>query len=328
MTIKELAAYANVSVATVSRVLNGNPLVRPETREAVRRAVEETGYTTNSLGRNLRILKSDVVLVVMPNIENPFYADIVAGIDKRCRELGLNAMICNTYDSHEKLRHYCGYIDLKQARGVILISPTWKRDYKFLEGMPVVSCCETYEELPCSQVNIDNTRAGFDATQYLISLGAKRIAYIGGGQVAASGVEREKGFRDAMKEAGLPVEETLVDSGCFSYEQGLESARRIFSTCVPDGVFAWSDEIAIAFMSEARARGISIPKQMKVIGFDNIRYSTFVTPQLSTVDQPRYEIGARAVNELMRVLDGNPPRTIRCPYTLLKRGSTEEEDKR
>lgn len=101
MTIKELAAYANVSVATVSRVLNGNPLVRPETREAVLRAVEETGYTTNSLGRNLRISKSDVVLVVMPNIENPFYADIVAGIDKRCRELGLNAMICNTYDSHE-----------------------------------------------------------------------------------------------------------------------------------------------------------------------------------------------------------------------------------
>lgn len=325
MTIKELAAYANVSVATVSRVLNSDPKVRPKMRENVRKAIAETGYTANSLGRNLRISKSNVVLVVMPDMKNPFYADIVAGIDRRCRELGLSAMTCITYDSYEKLKYYCQYIALKQARGVILISPVWNRDYRFLAGEPVVVCCESDETIPCSQLDIDNIGASFDATKYLISLGARRIAFIGGGEVAASSFKRETGFRRAMADAGYEVDEELVTKDCFTYEQGCKAASRIFEKTIPEGVFAASDELAIAFINEAGKRGISIPQQMKVIGFDNIRYSTFVTPKLSTVDQPRYEIGMKAVDQLMDILEEKPIKTIMCPYTLLRRGSTEEE---
>lgn len=328
MNIKELAAYANVSVATISRVLNDDVRVKKETRERVKRAIAETGYTTNTLGRNLRISKSDVVLVVMPDMKNPFYADIVEGIDERCRQYGFSAMVCNTYDSHEKLQYYCGYIEKKQARGVILVSPTWKRDYGFLRGRPIVSCCESSDSLPCAQVDIDNVQAGYDATKYLLSLGAKRIALIGGGKVAASSDKRERGFRLAAEEACVKVDESLVLDNCFRYEEALAASRKLLAENPPDAVFATSDEMAIACMNVAEEKGLRVPEDIKIIGFDNIRFSTFVKPKLSTVDQPRYDIGVNAVEQLVKVLNGTPTQLTMCPYKLIRRGSTEKGEEK
>lgn len=326
MNIKELAAYANVSVATVSRVLNDDARVKRETREKIRRAIEETGYVPNTLGRNLRISQSDVVLVVMPDMENPFYADIVEGIDERCRHYGFSAMVCNTYDSHEKLQYYCSYIEKKQARGVILVSPAWNRDYSFLRGRPVVSCCESSVSLPCAQVDIDNVQAGFDATKYLVSLGAKRIALIGGGKVAASTDKRERGYRLALEEAGIALDENLIEQTCFKYEEAYAAANRLLAVAPPDAVFATSDEMAIAFMNAASEKGLRVPEDIKIIGFDNIRFSAFVKPRLTTVDQPRYDLGVNAVDQLVKVLNGTPTETVMRPYKLIRRGSTENRE--
>lgn len=323
MNIKEVAAYAKVSVATVSRVLNDDPSVAPKTSEAVRKAIAETGYVRSALGRNLRRAQSDVVLVVLPNMNNPFYADIVKGIDSRCKDYGLSAMACNTYDSYEKLKYFCDFIEKRQARGVIIVSAPWKRDYSFLEGLPVVGCCESREDMPCAQVDIDNVQAGYDATKYLISLGAKRIALIGGGEISPSNIKREQGYRLAMRDAGYPIDESLVVNNCYNYEQGSAVAKRILNAS-PDALFAAADEIAVSFINAAQDMGISIPDELKIFGFDNVHYSTFVKPKLSTIDQPRYEMGVQSVDQLMRVLDGKRARTVMCQYKLIRRGSTEK----
>ena len=278
MNIKEVAAYAKVSVATVSRVLNDDPSVAPKTSEAVRKAIAETGYVRSALGRNLRRAQSDVVLVVLPNINNPFYADIVEGIDSRCKDYGLSAMACNTYGSHEKLEYFCGFIEKRQARGV---------------------------------------------TKYLISLGAKRIALIGGGEISPSNIKREQGYRLAMRDAGYPIDESLVVNNCYNYEQGSAVAKRILNAS-PDALFAAADEIAVSFINAAQDMGISIPDELKIFGFDNVHYSTFVKPKLSTIDQPRYEMGVQSVDQLMRVLEGKKARTVMCQYKLIRRGSTEK----
>lgn len=324
MTIKQVAEYANVSVATVSRVLNGDPKVKGVTCDAVKKAIKETGYVANAVGRNLRTAQSNVILVILPMIQNPFYGNIVRGIEEYCRNLRYNVLICNVYERHDLVTYYCEYIDKKLVDGIIFVSPVWKRDYSFIKDKPVVSCFESDPAMPVPQIDIDNVQAAREAVEYLISLGAKDIALVGGGSYSPSSFKRKRGYLDALAAHGLPVDPDVMLEGYFTYADGMRAAETLFARRKPDAIFADSDEVGVACINAARDHGYRVPDNLLVMGFDNVSFSEFSRPALTTVDQPRYDIGAYAAEQLIARIEGKPVGDKIFPHKIVIRGSTEK----
>lgn len=320
MTIKEVASIAGVSVATISRVINNDKSVSNETRESVLKVIQNTGYVPSGLGRNLRISSTETILVVLPSIENPFYSEIVKGIDTRSEELGFQTIFCNTYDSYESLKEYCNYIERKLAVGVIIVSPAWNHSYSFLKNRPIISCGESYENMPCVQIDIDHTKGGYDATKYLIQKGAKKIAYIGSSYVAVTSIRREKGYRQAMMEAGLEIDEKMILTGYSTYQEAYSISDKLLKDNVPEAVFASSDELAIGFYNRAIEYGYQIPKDILLMGFDNIKFAYIFN--LTTIEQPRYEMGVKSVDQLYNIIKGEKAQDIVCEHKIITRRST------
>ena len=326
LKIKDIAREAGVSVATISRVMNNDPKVKGETKEMVLSVINTIGYVPNSLGRNLRTLKTNTILVILPTIDNPFFSPIVHGIDKEAEIKGYNVLLCNTYNSHEKFLEYCGYIHRKQADGIIVISPSGLRDYSILENIPVVVCCESNELIPCPQVDIDSVKAGYDATKLLISKNRKRIAFVGGGMQSSSSIKHEQGYRNALADAGIVIDESLIVKEYYDFEGGYEAAERLFcNNKIPDAIFAASDELAITIMNSAEDKGIKVPDDLMIMGFDDIEFASIVKPTLSTVEQPCKQMGKYAMDMLYSVMSGEKVSNITCEHKLILRNSTFEK---
>lgn len=327
MKITEIAKKANVSVATISRVINDDPKVKAATRRRVLEIIQANGYVPNNLGRNFRTQSTRTVLVVLPTIDNPFYSPIVHAIEDVARGEGYNVMLCNSYNSYDKLKEYSDYIHRKIADGMILLSPENGADYTFLNDFPAVVCCESQTAIDVPQIDIDHVRAGYEATKCLIGMGRKHIGFIGGSEKSASGVKREKGYRDAMKEAGLPIEPALVKNGFYDYKGGMAAARELLQEKDLDALFAISDELAIGFIAAAKAAGRKVPDEIAVMGFDDIEESQVFSPTLSTVVQPRYEMGKRAAEQIFKIFKGEETEPMQIiDHKLIVRQSTVKEE--
>ena len=326
MKIKDIAREAGVSVATISRVINNDPKVSRETKEKVMVVINAIGYVPNSLGRNLRTLKTNTILVILPTIDNPFFSPVVHGIEKEAELKGYNVLLCNTYNSHTKFLEYCSYISKKQADGIIVVSPAGLRDYSILENIPVVVCCESHESIPCPQVDIDGIKAGYDATKLLIEKNRKRIAFVGGGMQSTSSVKHERGYRNALIDAGMVIDESLIVKDYYDFQGGYEAAERLFcdKDKIPDAIFAASDELAIAIMNSADDLGLKIPSDIMIMGFDNIEFASVVKPTLSTVEQPCKQMGKYAMDMLYNIINGEKVNNITCEHKLILRKSTSE----
>ena len=323
VNIKDISEKTGYSVATVSRVLNHSGSVSTTTYDSVMKVINELGYVPNTLGRNLRTLKTNIVLVIVPSMRNPFYSGIVSGIEEKAEWNGYTVLVCDTNHSYEKLKAYFEFIPQKQVDGIIYISPQGHEDHSFLKGLPVVVCCESRADIPALQVDIDNVKAGFDATMHLIAQGRRRIALIGGGIESASGLKREEGYRRALKSAGIPIDESIVLKRYYEYKGGELAARHLFGLQnPPDAVFAISDTAAVGVINEAQVRNISIPEELMVVGFDNLDLSKMVNPTLTTVKQPCHEMGQSAMTLLLRLLNGESGKNIQCPHELIERKST------
>jgi LacI family transcriptional regulator, repressor for deo operon, udp, cdd, tsx, nupC, and nupG len=308
--IADVARLAGVSVATVSRALANPSVVSAEARKRVLDAVRAIGYTPNAAARNLRVRRTGLVLVVVPDIANVFFAEILRGIDAMLSTHGYGLIIANLDNSPAKEPRYVDLVHAGQVDGILLLCGHVPGDADrnmASAGIPIVAACERIPEALFPQVEVNNRAAAREAVAHLVALGHRRIAYISGPKANILDHERRAGYVDALKEAGLQAESALDLAGDFTFRSGAHAASQVLGMCSgrPTAAFAANDEMAIGFLKAMHAAGIRIPQDMSVVGFDAVEYADFCEPTLTTVIQPRHEIGAQAALLLVQVMTGN-----------------------
>ncbi|MGM1048253.1 MAG: LacI family DNA-binding transcriptional regulator [Bacillota bacterium] len=299
-TILDVARHANVSKASVSRVINNNPKVDKNIRERVEQAIEELGYRPSAIARNLANNTSNMIGLILPDITNPFFPLVARGIEDAAHELGYTLFICNTDNDPKIEQEYIHKMAQQQVGGIILISSIideGKMNDLLSLQIPFVLCDRTITQTPFDVVTIDHYRAAYEAVEHLISQGHKNICHISGPLQVQTAVTRKEGYMDAMLAAGLSPR---IGVGNFSYESGVEQMNLLLNgdSYQPTALFAANDLIAFGAMNAIKARGLSIPGDIAVIGCDDIIFGQMYNPALSSISVPTYQIGATAVSLL------------------------------
>ena len=329
-TIHQVAKRAGVSTATVSRVLTHPAIVAPATRQRVLRAVEALGYTPNSAASNLRTLRAHKLLVTVPDISNPFFSLILQGIEDSALRAGYSVLVGDTQHDEQREEGYARMLKRREADGLIFLGHRLPKEAAAMVRAaapacaPVVNGCEFSPRLGIPGVHIDNARAAAEAMAHLYSLGHRRIGVVTGPLVSPLSRDRLHGATQQARRAGAG-RGLMVVQGDFSIESGVAAGERLFkSRPAATAVFCFNDEMAIGVLNAARQRGLVVPRDVSVIGFDDIRFAQYTEPPLTTVAQPMRAIGEGTVRLLLAILnDGSTtPDSITLPHTLVTRGST------
>ncbi len=327
ITIKDVARAANVSVATVSRVLNNKNNVSEEAVQAVNRAVEELGYSPNFLGRDLRKSETKRILALIASTEQSFYNDVLRGMQDAAYGQGYDILIATTRNSPEHEMHLLGMLFSRAVDGAVLLAPR-------LDGKTIGDLAKRYKLAICLErldisdvlcVTIDNERAGYDATKYLIGKGRRRIGLITTEVRSQSSVDREHGYARALKDSGIPLDPALIYYGDYEAETGAKGCEHLMNIPNrPDAIFSISDTLSIGAMTYAVQHGITVGKDVLFFGFDNIAYSHMFIPRLSTVEQPCYLQGKTVLEKLISNIKSEEQdrSTYMLPHSLILREST------
>ena len=323
-TVKEIAAIAKVSVATVSRALQRPELVSEATRLRIHEVVKRLGYTPNALARNLRTARTRLVIALLPDIANPFFSEVIRGIEQVAHENGYSVLLGETQGSLVREQAYADMIAARQADGIITMSP--RVPAIPIDGrLPVVNACEYVKDNRISSVYIDNVAAAGAAVDYLVTLGHRDIAFIAGPSSSPICVDREQGYQLALQRAKIPADPALTAVGDFSIEAG-ERAIELFLSQGRSfsAVFCSNDEMAIGAMRALISHGLRVPEDISVVGFDDIRFARYTSPSLTTVAQPKNALGREAMTMLIELLNDLevPPRKRVLSADLVVRGST------
>lgn len=307
--IYDVARAAGVSISTVSHVLNGTRFVSEETKARVYRAVKELNYRPSSLARALVRQETRMIALVVPDNVNPFFAELARGIEDYGFRAGYNVILCNSDRDASKELAYLDMLISKRVDGVIymgLDNRTETLQPLLEQSIPLVAFDQEHEAIDV--VLLNNYEGGYDATRYLIELGHRRIACIGGPDPLTRSGLRVRGYEKALSEAGISPEPALILSGDWSFRSGQEAARQFFELPVPPtAIFACNDTMAIGAMSFLQQKGLVVPRDVSVIGFDNITLSTFCTPRLTTLGTLSADVGRRLCQLLLDRINGQLP---------------------
>ena len=330
--IQDVARIAGVSTATVSRALHNPGLVTRETREKVQRAVAETGYAGNAMARNLRRMETRMIVVLVPNIGNPFFSEILSGIESVATANGYSILIGNTDNDPDRERTFADHVRGYQADGMLLLNgqppyfATPRGAALAAPGQPpVVVLCERLPDHDFPTVRIDNVEAARDATAHLVALGHRWIAHVKGPEGNILTIERLQGYDQALTSAGLPRKQGHVQAGDFSIASGQRAAARLMALeRPPTAIFCANDEMAIGVIAALKAAGHAVPGDVSVVGFDDLPISGCYDPALTTVHQPRRLIGETGmqimVDRLVNAAPGSSDRVM--PTELIVRASS------
>ncbi|TWE05056.1 LacI family transcriptional regulator [Neobacillus bataviensis] len=303
--IADVAKMANVSTATVSRVISNAGTVKKETAEKVLEAIKKLNYHPNMLARQLRRSETKTILVVVPDITNTFFSAVLRGIESVAIENGYQVLLGDARNDVESETSFLTILGQKKADGLILL--TARTDQKILEDLsqdyPVVLACEYYEGSKLPTVSIDNVSSARKATEYLISLNHKRIGHISGPLNIVVGRDRCRGFHQAMAQHGLSVDPSFVQEGEFSFESGFNLMMKFLSLeNPPTALFAGNDEMAMGAIKAAKSKGLRVPEDLSVVGFDDIQFASIFEPALTTVAQPTFDMGQKAMRLLLKLI--------------------------
>ncbi|HWV19683.1 MAG TPA: LacI family DNA-binding transcriptional regulator [Devosia sp.] len=322
-TIQDVARFANVSTATVSRALSSPDKVSEGTRARVSEAVRATGYTLNQAGRSLRQRSAKTILVALPDIRNPFFSSILDAIEREAAARGYGVLVLNLYFGHETVRRLQDFLLSNRADGLLLLDGSV--DTYLLQtisnqagAIPIVVACEEIPNSGFHTVLTDNVDAAARATQHLIDLGHRRIGHLLGPEHNVVARERFTGFAKALAGAGLsPVPEWNF-RGNFDMESGFSAAARFLSMAErPTAIFAANDESAIGFLSGLRQHGIICPRDISLVGFDDLGVAPHYVPPLTTMRQPREALGRMAAEALIDVVED--PEALGAPLRIVLR---------
>lgn len=310
---RDLAREAGVSQSTVSRYLNNDPRVSKQARRNIEAAMTKLGYTRNAAARTLITGHSQLIGLVVSNIANPFYPEVIEAVVATAAEHGYNVILCNTQESPELQLSYLELLVAHQVDGAILTSMMLGGDEDVMQRMikraPLVQVNRTVDGLLTDTVQLDNVRAGTLATDHLLSLGHTRIGYIGGNPQASTNVKRFEGYRKAMNARGIDVGDDDVRHGQFTHESGYQLATEIAARpSRPTAFVCGDDEVAMGVMDAVMDQGLRIPEDVAIVGFDDVPVASLRPIGLTTVRQPAAEMGRRAVTLLLERIRGDRDR--------------------
>lgn len=332
VSIKQVAEIAGVSIATVSRCINNPTQVKERTRVKVQAAILETGYSPNTIAQSFRRGRTNVIMVVLPSIGDPFFTAVMQGIRSVVAEHDYSILISETNFNTMTAEEVGAMMVSRQADGFILLASIFPFGNETLTTankrfQPVVIGCETISaslaDIP--SVHIDNMAAAQEATDFLISKGHRKIAFISGQSTSLLTKDRESGYRLAMKKAQMDIEDGWVVEGNLSIEGAGKACRQLLNhPDRPTAIFCATDEMAFGCMHEISNQGLSIPQDISIMGFDDIRYASVMEPALTTVSQPARQIGERVAIRLLKAIEtGAQPNNqpVILPHKLIIRES-------
>jgi LacI family transcriptional regulator len=327
-TIKDVAKHANVSTATVSHVINNTRFVSEETKSKVLNSMEALNYKPNAIARSLRRKETKIIGLVIPDNTNPYFAEIAWSIEMASSKLGYSIILCNSDGDIKKESFYINLLIEKQVDGVVLVSAGESTEnFRFLQEneIPTVMVDRESPNVNTDSVQIDNAGCGEMATKHLISLGHKKIACITGPSQVTPSYDRLIGYKKALTKAGLPIFDDYIIKGDFRPQGGYFAAKKLINLKdPPTAIFACNDLMAFGVNHAITEAGYSIPQDFSLVGFDDIYLSTYVNPPLTTIRQPRIEMGREAIDcLLMRIKDNvHYSRSVSLSAELIVRSST------
>ena len=326
--IKDIAERLGVSAATVSRALSDSGLVAEPTLSRIREVAREMNYRPNVSARNLRTQRAMAVLMVVRDVGNPFYLEILKGVEATARAAGYSVLMGNTENDSDREIEYFDMLRDGHADGMILMTGKLPGRDGFLSSIanaPIVVALEEIQDAGFPHVLIDNEGAARNAVEHLIGLGHRRIAHVSGPVPEIMSIHRRNGYRTAMAVAGLPVLGGYEPVGDYLLHTGQRLCRGLFDLPEPPtAIFVANDEMAFGVIHELRKLGLDVPGDVSVVGFDDLFLSEAFYPPLTTVSQPRTDIGRTAMTMLLDMLSGGltPRKPAVLPTTLKIRGTT------
>lgn len=328
ITIYDIAKKANVSISTVSRVFNGSASVSKKTAKKVQKIIDEMNYVPNAIARSLVRQTSKTIGLIMSDVTNPFFTDVIDGIENILSDHGFTSFMCDTRYSHEKENRYISQMLEKRVDGIIIFS-AYASDTDLIERtkniIPLVSVQSTFSEVDC--VNTTDENGAFEAVDYLIRQGHKKIAFLVYDYNNSTISDRLKGYLKAHKLHNIPVNKELVITSKYAANSGYHMTRQLLDKC-PDvtAIFAYNDVIASSAYMAIKERGLKIPEDISIMGYDDIEMASMISPKLTTVSQPFYEIGKNAAELLLKRIKENrgyTPQKIILPTKLVIRDSVK-----
>lgn len=330
-TLRDIAARANTSVSTVSRVLNGkDERISEETRQLVLEAAKELKYRPNPLARGLRLKKTNSIGLVVPDISNPFFAHVTRSIQALAHRHGYTLVVCNTDEDLETEREHIDLLRRQRVDGMIVMPIGL--EFGHLEklqrsGMPLVLLDRYDDALNAHAVVLNNHRGGYLATELLIDHGHRRIGISQGLDGTSTNAERVRGYQDALRDHGIPADERLVVGFDYREQSGYESTKALL--CLegrPTAIFATSDLIALGVIRALLEEGLQIPRDVSIVSFDDVDFAPVLVAPLTTVAQPREDMGEAAVQLLVEQIEAGAgadkkARQVVFQPRLIERGS-------
>lgn len=305
VTLNDIAQKLNISVSTVSRALQDHPRIGAHTKRKVVAYAKKAGYFEKKFGHVLG-QETNAIGVIVPKISYHLYANAISGIEEVAEAHGMHIIICQSNESYEREKSLVEqFIGLGVAGLLVSIAGGTKKFTHFEtlknRGIPLVFFNRLCDEVHTDKVVIDNFKAAYEATEHLISVGCKRIAYLGGPEGVQISNTRMEGYKSALKHMELPFHEGLVAHCSFDRESRMTQARKLlYAPNPPDGILAFSDQIAISLMTAAKERGLRIPEDISVVGFNNEPVDELLEPSLSSIEQPGHTMGREAARLVLQ----------------------------
>jgi DNA-binding LacI/PurR family transcriptional regulator len=332
VTVKDVARAAGVSTATVSRVLSGTDSRIPisdNTRRRVLAAVNDLGYRTNFFARSLRTRKSQTVGLVVADIRDPFFTEIIAGIERAATELGYFYLLSSAEDNPSRERLYMDIFRLKRVDGILIAGATEKLNDSAVanlvaDGIPVVLVGREYPDRQVPSVTVDNALGSQLAMDHLIRLGHRRIAHLNGGSAKPDSLSRSQGYRRALAAAKIKPDPRLEVDGGVTMADGYRGMRQLLTLARrPTAVFCFDDRAALGALRAIREAGLSAPGNVSVVGFDDLDLCEYMVPPLTTVRQPRFDLGYEGMKLFTQIdAGGRPEHPLVLTPELIVRAST------
>ncbi len=334
VNIKTVAEKADVSTATVSRVLRDYPGVKEKTRKKVLKAITYLNYEVNAVARSLRRKKTNTIGVIVGNLLSQFYSIIAKAVEDVAQKNGYNMILCNGDDDPQKELKYLKVLKSNRVDGIIL-TPTGKNaEYvnRLIDsGTEVVLLDRLIEGVNCDAVLADNANGAYKAVKHLIDQGYRKIAIITGYIDRTTGRERLNGYLRAISEAGIPRDDTLIKVGNFKKRSGIELTKEILQMeNRPEAIFVSNLDMTLGALITIKEMGLKIPDDIGIVGYDDSDWSTILNPPLTTISQPVYNLGSTASEMLIKKIEvkesaiGNEPLIITLNTNLIVRNSTKK----
>lgn len=329
ITIYDVAREANVSMATVSRVVNNNPNVKPTTRKKVLETIKRLGYRPNAVARGLASKKTTTIGAIIPDISSIFFSELVRGIEDIAKMYNYNIILSNSDQNKENEIQLINTMFEKQVDGILFMGGNVSQEHvdQFeTSNVPVVLAATHDETGNIPSVNIDYEVAAYEATKFLIDRGHKHPAFVSGQESVQSNVFKYDGYIRALEEAGVDINEDYIIRDGYSYDAGIAGINRLLDLSEkPTAVFVAADEMALGVIHGAQDKGYNVPEDIEVFGFNNTRLATMVRPTLSTVIQPMYDLGAVAMRLLTKYMDKEDvaESKVILPHRIVERNSTK-----